>query len=251
MRSKRFWITCVWTVAMSFVLASVAGAVNHPPDVAPANFVGCAPVTNPFYPLEPGTTYTYQGESEGVPTSNITEVTCSTRVIPIEGGGIVTTTIVRDRAFEGSSPAVLVEETFDYFATDCDGNVWYFGEDSTEFPSGSTAGSWLAGVNDADAGFIMLANPQVGNRYFQEFAPKVAVDLAKVISLDGSACVPYQTPDFCSDELLVTKETSQLDPAVVENKYYASGIGFIRAEMVKGGEEHTELVNVTTGNCGP
>lgn len=248
MKSKRLWIPFATLMAMSFCMASIAAAVTHPPDVDPANFVGCDPVTNPFFPLVPGTTFTYQGESEGVPTSNVTEVTCSTRVIEVEGGGSVTTTIVLDRAFEGSPP-VLVEETFDYFATDCDGNVWYFGEDSTEFPSGSTEGSWLAGVNDADAGFIMLANPQVGNRYFQEFAPKVAVDQAKVISLDGSACVPYQTPDFCSDELLVTKETSQLDPGVVENKYYASGIGFIRAEIVKGGDEFSELVSITTSAC--
>jgi hypothetical protein len=204
-------------------------------------------------PLVPGTTDTYQGESEGVPTTNTTEVTCDTLVIETKNDagtvtGSVTTTIVRDRAYENGS---LVEDTLDYFATDCDGNVWYFGEDSTEFPSGSTEGSWRAGVNDADAGIIMLADPQVGNRYYQEFAPKVAVDLAKVISLDGSACVPYGTPDFCSDQLLVTRETSQLDPAVVENKYYASGIGFIRAEIVKGGDEFSELTDITTGNCTP
>ena len=247
MKSQRFWITCATVMAMSSGLASIAAAVTHPPDVNPANF-GCG-VTNPLFPLEPGTTYTYQGESEGVPTSNVTEVTCSTRVIhPEPGSAGVTTTVVHDLAFEGNPP-VLVEETFDHFATDCDGNVWYFGEDTTEFPSGSTEGSWLAGVNDADAGFIMLANPQVGNRYFQEFAPKVAVDQAKVISLDGSACVPYQTPDFCSDELLVTRETSQLDPSVVENKYYATGIGFIRAEIVKGGDEFSELVSITTSAC--
>lgn len=95
----------------------------------------------------------------------------------------------------------------------------------------------------------MLADPRVGDRYFQEFAPGVAVDQAKVISLDGSATVPYQPGSF--DNLLVTKETSQLDPGMVENKYYAVGIGFIRADMVKGGEEYTELVDITTDNCQP
>jgi hypothetical protein len=230
---------------MTFALGSVAAAVNHPPDPDPTNF-GCG-VTNPLFPLEPGTTYFYAGESEGVPTTNITEVTCQTKEIEIEGVG-VTATVVRDRAFENGVP---VEDTFDWFATDCDGNVWYFGEDSTELPSGSKEGSWEAEVDDADAGFIMLADPQVGDRYYQEFARNVAEDQAKVISLDGSACVPYQTPDFCSDELLVTKETSRLDPGVAENKYYAEGIGFIRAEIVKGGDEFSELVNVTTGNCQP
>jgi hypothetical protein len=38
---------------------------------------------------------------------------------------------------------------------------------------------------------------------------------------------------------------------VVELKYYAAGIGFIRGEVVKGGDEQTELVNVTVGNCSP
>ena len=160
----------------------------------------------------------------------------------------VTTTIVHDQAFENG---VLVEDTLDYYAQDLDGNVWYFGEDSKEIPSGSTEGSWRAGVDDADAGFIMLANPQPGDRYYQEFARNVAEDQAKVLTLYGSVCVPYQEPDFCPDHLLVTKETTRFDPGVVENKYYAAGIGFIRGEMVKGGDEHTELVNITMGDCSP
>jgi hypothetical protein len=223
-------------------MASVAGAVVHPPDVNPDNFKNCSP-SNPFFPLEPGTTFFYQGESEGVPTSNIVEVTCDTKTILD-----VTTTVVHDVAKENG---VIVEETFDWFATDCDGNVWYFGEDSTEFPSMSKEGSWEAGVNDADAGFIMLASPQPGDRYYQEFARDVAEDQAKVLSLEGSACVPYPPGpgQFCSDELLVTEERTRLEPGVVENKYYASGIGFIFGEMVKGGEEFTELVNITTSSC--
>ena len=79
----------------------------------------------------------------------------------------------------------------------------------------------------------------------------MAEDQAKVLTLDGFACVPYQEPDFCSDHLLVMKETTRFDPGVVEYKYYAAGIGFLRGEMVKGGDEHTELVNVTVGNCSP
>jgi hypothetical protein len=246
MKSKRFWITCATVMALSLGLASIAAAVNHPPDFNPANFVHPITNPNPLFPLVPGTTYFYEGESEGVPTSNITEVTCDTLVI-----AGVTTTVVRDRAFDENGN--VIEDTFDYYAQDKNGTVWYFGEDTTEFDpvTGdpiSTEGTWREGVDDADAGFIMLASPQVGNRYFQEFAPKVAVDLAKVIDLDGSACSPFTG---CVDNLLVTKETSQLDPGVVENKFYASGIGFIRGEIVKGGDEFTQLVNVTTGNCGP
>lgn len=246
---KRFSILSAVGLAMTFGIASIAAATTHPPD-PPANFVHPIIDPNPFFPLIPGTTFFYEGEADGFATSDVTEVTCST--LDIEG---VKTTIVRDRAFNENGK--LVEDTFDYYAQDKDGNVWYFGEDTTEFDPEtglpiSTEGTWRAGpATDADAGFIMLANPQVGDRYYQEFAPRVAVDQAKVISLDGSACVPYQTPDFCSDELLVTKETSQLDPGVVENKYYVRDIGFILAEIVKGGDERSELVNVTTGNCTP
>lgn len=235
MKSKRFWIAFAMGISVTLAGASMATAVNHPPDVDPADFT-CSGVTNEFFPLVPGTTWTYTGESEGVPTSNTVEVTCGTRTI--EG---VVTTIVHDRGFEDG---MLVEDTLDYFAIACDGTVWYFGEDTVEFPGGSTEGSWIAGENDADAGFIMLANPQVGDRYFQEFAPKVAVDLAKVTDLDGSACSTFTG---CVDNLLVTKETSQLDPGVVENKYYASNVGFIRGEIVKGGDEFSELVSYTPG----
>ncbi|HEY6065474.1 MAG TPA: hypothetical protein VIY96_04925 [Thermoanaerobaculia bacterium] len=229
-------------LALAFVVASNARAVVHPPDINPANFSYPIVNPNPRFPLVPGTTFFYEGEKDGVPGSNAFAVTCDTRLI--EG---VVTTVVHDLVYAGD-PAVLIEDTFDFFAQDNAGNVWYFGEDSTSFPSGSTEGSWEAGVDDADAGIIMLAAPRVGDRYYQEFAPRVAVDLAKVLSLKGTAFSPYTGT---VGNLLVTKETSQLDPGAVENKFYKSGVGFIRGEDVKGGNEFTQLVNVTTGNCTP
>jgi hypothetical protein len=252
MRSKGFWIICALTLAIAGV-ASIAAAVNHPPDVVPANFVHPITDPNPFFPLVPGTTFFYEGKSDEVPTSNTTEVTCDTLVIPIRNDagtviGNVTATVVRDRAFDENGN--VLEDTFDYYAQDKNGTVWYLGEDTTEFDPDtgdpiSTEGTWREGVDDADAGFIMLASPHVGDRYFQEFAPGVAVDLAKVISLDESKTVTYGF----FDNLLVTKETSQLDPGVAENKFYASGVGFIYGEIVKGGVEFTELVDKTFTAC--
>jgi len=141
---------------------------------------------------------------------------------------------------------VLAEDTFDWYAQDRDGNVWYFREDTIELATGSTEGSWEAGVDDADPGLIMEANPRVGDRYYQEFARNVAEDQAKVESL-VSACIHNQRD--CFDHLLLTKETSRLDPGVVENKYYGATVGFILGVNVKGGDERTELVDITTGNC--
>jgi hypothetical protein len=234
MKWKRFSIPCALGLAMIFAMASIAAATTHPPDINPANFVHPITNPNPFFPLVPGTTFTYTGEKDGVSNTNVTEVTCD--ILVIEG---VTTTVVHDQALDASGN--VKEDTFDYYAQDKDGNVWYFGEDTIELATGSTEGTWRAGVDDADPGLIMEANSKVGDRYYQEFAPKVAVDQAKVISLNGSA--------GSFDNLLVTKETSQLDPGVVENKYYASGIGFILAETVKGGDERTELVSITNSPC--
>ena len=151
--------------------------------------------------------------------------------------------IVHDQAFDENG--TLAEDTLDYYAQDTAGNVWYFGEDTKELdPSGnviSTEGTWLAGVNGATPGIIMEANPTKGDQYEQENAPGVAQDQAKVISLKGSATVPYGS----FDDLLVTQESTPLDPKDVENKYYAEGIGFVLGVAVKGGDERTELVNIT------
>ena len=244
MTSKRLCMTRATGLALTLAMASLAGATVHPPDINPANFVRY--VTNPFFPLQPGTRFFYQGQKDGVPTSNVTEVMCDTKVILG-----VTTTVVHDQAFDQDGR--LAEDTFDWYAQDRDGNVWYFGEDTKELdPNGnviSTEGSWEAGVNDADPGTIMLANPQVGDRYYQEFAPGVAEDQARVESRDASACIAYPAPNSCFDQLLLTKETTRLDPGVVEIKYYRATVGFILGVNVKGGNERTELVDITFSKC--
>jgi hypothetical protein len=236
-RTKR---PLAWTSLAALVLAFQSNAVARrqpkgpPPFPGSANFV--SGVDNAFFPLPPGTTYSFTGTKDGIPTSNQTYVTHQKkRILSVD------CIEVHDQAFENG---VLAEDTFDWYAQDVDGNVWYFGEDTKELdPSGnvtSTEGTWQAGVNGAQPGIIMEANPGVGDLYFQEFAQGVAEDVAQVVSLDGSACVPYG----CFEDLLVTKEWSQLDPTAVEKKYYASGVGFIRSETVKGGDEATELVGI-------
>ena len=205
-------------------------------DIDPSDFV--REVDNEFFPLKPGTTFFYEGATDGVPTSN--EVYVTRDIKNILG---VKCTVVRDRVYENG---VLVEETFDWYAQDEDGNVWYFGEDSKDLdPDGnviSTEGSWEAGVGGAMPGIIMLADPHVGDRYHQEFAPGVAEDMAQVLSLDKSACVRYG----CFDDLLLTKEWTPLERGVLDRKYYAEDVGFILGVLVAGGDEHIELARITT-----
>jgi hypothetical protein len=229
-------ITCGLAIffAMLPIASTDALGEKASQNIDPNNFV--RQIDNEFFPLQPGTTFYYRGESEGVPTREEMFVTRETK--QILG---VTCTIVHARSFEDG---VLVEDTFDYYAQDKDGNVWYYGEDTKELDENgnviSTEGSWLAGVDGAQPGIIMEANPRKGDRYQQEVAPGVAEDMAQVISLDESICVRYG----CFDDVLMTKEWSPLEKGVVENKYYAKGVGFIFGVMVKGGDEQIELVRV-------
>jgi hypothetical protein len=224
-------------LAMTSTAAAKPQATPSLGDINPANFVRY--VTNPFFPLKPGTTFFYQGTKDGEPTSDTMSVTRKTKLILG-----VTCTVVRDQAFEAG---VLVEDTFDWYAQDVKGNVWYFGEATKELdPSGnviSTEGSWEAGVDGAQPGIIMEAHPHVGDRYQQEFAADIAEDMAQVLRLeDDGVCVRYG----CFDDLLLTKEWTPLERNVVEHKYYAAGVGFVLGVMVKGGDERTELVRITT-----
>jgi len=230
---KQYYVLTTMLIAMLFATAIPVGA-KPSIQIDPGNFV--SEVTNPYFPLEPGTTYIYRGETEGVPTRDVMTVTSDTKVILG-----VTTIVVHDQAYEDG---VLVEDTFDWYAQDKDGNVWYFGEATKELDENgnviSTEGSWEAGVDSAEPGIIMEANPKKGDKYQQELAPDVAEDMAQVIGFEDSFCVPYG----CFEDVLVTKEWSPLDKGTVENKYYAQGVGFLSAVTVKGGDEHTELVRV-------
>ncbi len=240
--NQRFFVSALIMLAILFTSvpsASAKSSIQNPP-FDPNNFVKT--IDNPYFLLTPGTTFTYRGETEGTPTRGVTKVTWKTK--EILG---VTTTVVRDRVYE---EGVLTEDTFDWYAQDKDGNVWYFGEDTKELDENgnviSTEGSWEAGVDGAQPGIIMLADPKKGDKYQQEFAPDVAEDMAQVIGFKDSLCVQYG----CFENVLVTKEWTPLEPGVVENKYYASGVGFIFSKMVKGGDEQLELVRIRHTSVG-
>jgi hypothetical protein len=134
------------------------------------------------------------------------------------------------------------EVTDDWFAQDNEGNVWYFGEFTTDIESGSHEGSWEAGVHGAKPGIIMESQPKVGDTYNQEVAKGVAEDKATVLSLNKSICVPYG----CFSHVLETKEFTPLEPGVVDHKFYAPGVGDIKEVTVKGGSEELHLVDIKT-----
>lgn len=193
-------------------------------------------IDNPYFPLVPGTTYIYEGTKEGSPLKDVFMVTHRTKMVM----GVRCREIL-DRSYVDG---VLEEETLDWFAQDEDGNVWYFGEAAKELDEDgnviSTEGSWEAGVDDALPGIVMEAHPRVGDTYQQEIAPGVAEDMATVLAVRERVKVPLGTFRSC----LKTKDFSALDPDVVEQKFYAPGVGFIRSVMVEGGKERLELVRI-------
>jgi len=201
------------------------------PSPDPGDFV--ERIDNPYLPLTPGSRWVYESTSVDPETTTV-RVTDDT--VQVQG---VTTTVVQDVVRDADGK--LVERTFDWFAQDRAGNVWYFGEDTTEYDDRGRpdhTGSWEAGVDGARAGLVMPAEPRVGDGYRQESAPGVAEDRAEVLSLDESANVRFDS----FTDLLQTEETTPLEPDLVERKYYARGVGLVLEETVLGGAERTELV---------
>jgi hypothetical protein len=238
-RARILMLVILIAVGVTPVLPIMAQGGDEPylPEFDPANF-GKEDGENPYFPLTPGTKRIYEGESDGEMERIEVVVLHETReILGIE------CVIVRDTVWEEGE---LVEDTCDWYAVDADGSVWYMGEDSKEYEDGevvSAAGSWEAGVDDAQPGIIMWADPQVGEPYYQEYYVGEAEDAAEVLALDGSASVAYG--DF--EELLVTREWTSLEPGVSEHKYYAAGIGLVLEEVAEGGGDRIELIEIVTG----
>jgi hypothetical protein len=194
-------------------------------------------VTNPFFKLVPGTIWEYREEGdEGTETVTV-EVLNETRVV-----NGVNATVVRDRVYLDGE---LVEDTFDWYAEDSEGNVWYLGEDSKEIEDGevvSTEGSWEWGVDGALPGNIMWADPaeHVGEEYRQEFYEDEAEDWGMVVGLDRSVDVPLGNFSGC----LETEDWNALEGGGHERKFYSPAVGGVVLEISPGGDR-VELVSFT------
>ncbi|HYZ66588.1 MAG TPA: hypothetical protein VE666_02080 [Mycobacterium sp.] len=199
----------------------------YSPTIDPAAF--STTIDNPYLPMVPGTRTIYEAHTPDGLQQTTTEVTRDTKTIMG-----VTTVVVHDTV---SVDAKTTEDTFDWYAQDRDGNVWYFGEATRKIEDGAadTTGSFEGGVNGALPGIIMLAHPQVGDQYRQEYAKGIAEDTGEVVNLTGSDSTPLTGP---LSGLLVTKDADLLDPtAPPENKYFARGVGLILTTEAGGRDE--------------
>ena len=216
--------------------ASTSLAPWSPPAIDPANFV--SRVDNPYLPLVPGTTLLYRGVMKDGTAPQVDSFAVTRRRKVVMG---VTCTVVRDTVTSRGRP---VERTFDWFAQDRRGNVWYMGEETQELRHGrfgKMVDSGPAGKNGAQPGLMMEAHPVKGDSYWQFHWPGHAMDTAMVLGSGGRLKLPYRS--FGST--LLTQEQSPLEPGVRDRKWSVRGIGYVQERAASGSHEQIKLISVT------
>ena len=216
-----------------------------------------APDGNNYFPLPlTPTTYRYKSyDDDEITETIVVKVTNATR--EILG---VTCRVVQDTVYDGDAEALKIEDTFDWYAEDADGNTWYFGEISQNFNEEGILenidGSWTAGLEGAKPGIIMYDDPLAheGETYRQEFALSEAEDVATIVRIlskgEFATEVGYTDADdvpevFGDGPFLHTQDFTPLEPGVLEDKYYAHGVGMVLEVNPETGER-VELVEMTT-----
>jgi hypothetical protein len=210
---------------------------GEPVELDPSDFTN--EIDNPYWPMAPGSRWVYR-ETDAEGAVQRVEVTVTDRKKTITG---IEALVVHDQVTEDGE---LVENTFDWYAQDSSGNIWYLGEDTTEYENGkpkSKEGSWEHGVDGAYAGIIVSANPEPGLAYREEYYKGHAEDMAEVLSVTATAKVPFGA----FEDAMQTRNTTPLEPNLVEEKFYAEGIGVVLALTISGGSDREELVSFTTG----
>lgn len=223
--------------------ATTAPATSLPVDdkpftIDPSEFT--IEIDNPYWPMKPGSQWVFR-ETDAEGSVSRVVVTVLDRTKTIANG--VEARIVHDQATESGQ---ITEDTYDWYAQDADGNLWYLGEDTTEYENGrpkTKEGSWEAGIDGALPGIVMPASPQVGMTYREEYDKGHAEDGASIIATDALAKVPYGR----FENGVQTRNFSGLEPDVIEEKIYAQGVGVVLEITVSGGSDRTVLLGYHEG----
>lgn len=206
-------------------------------ELDPAEFT--TEIDNPYWPMAVGNRWVYREVEDGEKLRVVVTVTDETKQI---ANGI-TARVVRDVVSQNGEP---VEVTDDWYAQDAEGNIWYLGEDTAEYKNGepvNTHGSFEAGVDGAEAGVILPADPEAGMSYREEYYAGEAEDAATVLSTDEQAEVPAGH----YDNALMTSNVNPLEPKVQEYKLYAEGVGPVLVLLTSGATGTEELVSFEPG----
>jgi len=206
---------------------------TEPMKLDPADFT--TEIDHPYWTMKSGSRWIYrETDAEGAKRRVEVTVTNDTKmIIGIEAR------VVHDIVTEGGQ---VTEDTYDWYAQDSEGSLWYLGEDTKEYENGklkSTEGSWEAGVDGAQPGIILPVDPKPGMTYREEYYKGQAEDQAEVLSVTAHSKVPYGT----FDNVLQTRNYTPLEPNLVEEKFYAQGVGPVLEITVTGGSDRTELLS--------
>jgi uncharacterized protein YbaA (DUF1428 family) len=188
------------------------------------NFDRPTHIDNQWLPMQPGNHWVFEGstDEDGERIPHRIEFTVTGLTKEIDGVPTVVAWI------EDYADDELVEAEIAFYAQDDDGNVWYLGEYPEEYEDGEfdDAPAWIAGLEDAQAGIKMMAQPRLGTAsYSQGWAPVVEwTDRGQVYKMGQQACVPAD----CYDDVLVLDEFNEEEPGAIQLKYYARGTGNVR-----------------------
>ena len=215
------------TAAVSILASSLAPASVEQP--APGDWqrtfnIGAGDVAtageSPYFILKPGSQLTLEGKEGGKTVRLVVTVLDETKIV----GGIEAR-VVEERESEDGA---LVEVSRNFMAIHkTTRDVYYLGEEVDIYKNGKIVdheGAWLHGSKGATLGLLVPAAPVIGQRYYQEVAPGVAMDRAQIVSVSERVTTPAGTFEKC----LKTEETTPLEPGDKEYKLYAPGVGLVR-----------------------
>lgn len=193
-------------------------------------------IDNVFFPAPVGATWVYESVTkDGTEHINVEVLSAAdpkgTKVVMGADARVIRDTVMLD--------GEVIEDTWDWYGQDAEGSVWYLGEDTTEYENGQVVckcGSWEWGIDGALPGYIMLADPQVGDAYRQEYYAGEAEDVAEIVALDQTVDVAAGMFTGC----VKTRDVSSLDRSYEEFKYYCPGVGVVLEEE---GSERVELIS--------
>jgi hypothetical protein len=181
--------------------------------------------SNRFFSIEPNYQLVLEGEEDSTEIELVITVLEDTKIV--DG---VKTRVVEERESEDGE---LVEVSRNFFAI-CEetNSVFYFGEEVDDYEDGEIVGhegAWLAGEDGAKAGLMMPGIVLINSKYQQETAPGIAMDRARVVSMDET----LKTPAGDFEDVLKIRETTALEPDAIEFKFYKADIGLIQDANLK------------------
>ena len=222
---RRDRISAILCRVLAFALSAVAWGRTLEFEFDAGGFSAPTSLTNNYWGLRldsPGPTVYFSKSDDGCELSE-SEVVGTTGMGFFDDPYDIDAVVVRDREWvseDCDGEYVLVEDTYDWYAQDDEGNVWYLGEDTIAWDDEedclTAAGSWKAGLVGAGPGVVMLGDPRRGVSYQQEYYEDEAEDMAKVLRLDARVSIEYGDYTGC----LLTKEYTPLERGQIEHKYY-------------------------------